>query len=95
MEAEEGRKESRQLRFKNYEIGPKSLCEREKRERCTGETSYALRKSKAAEPGLDHALGPSSEGKVVVVVEGVRAPLVVFVPFVKASGCCFISVIMT
>lgn len=48
----------------------------------------ALRKSKAAEPGVDHAF-PSSEDDVV---EGVSALLVFWWPFIAASGRCLLSV---
>lgn len=48
----------------------------------------ALRKSKAAEPGADHALGSSSEHDVD---GGMSAPLC---PFVTASGRCLLSVMV-
>ena len=51
----------------------------------------ALRKSKAADPGADHALGSSSADEVV---EGVSEPLVVLLPFVKAAGRCLLSVMV-
>lgn len=50
----------------------------------------ALRKSKAADPGVDHALGPSLVDEVV----GVMVPLVVLLRFVTASGRCLLSVIV-
>ncbi len=50
-----------------------------------------LRKSKAADPGVDHALDPSSE---VDVEEGVSTPFVVLLPFVTASDRCLLSVMV-
>ena len=50
-----------------------------------------LRKSKAADPGVDHALDPSSE---IDAVEGVSTPLVVLLPFVTASDRCLLSVMV-
>lgn len=46
-----------------------------------------LRKSKAADPGVDHALGPS-------VVEGASMLLAVLWPLVTASGRCLLSVMV-
>ena len=51
----------------------------------------ALRKSKAADPGVDHALGPPSKDDVV---EGVSAPLFIMLPFVTASDSCLLSVMV-
>ena len=74
-----------QLRL-NYKLP--SRCVRGRRVR---QGQYALRKSKAADPGADHALGSLSEDDV----EGVSTPLDVFSPLVITSGCWLLSVIMT
>ena len=49
----------------------------------------ALRKSKAAEPGVDHAFGPLPDDDDIVSFE---TPLAILTPFVRVSDRCLLSV---